>query len=59
MNTGSGSVYQANLGIGYQITKRLDLIGTIGKMKAVNGDFDANVYGLSLGYRFDLLSATK
>jgi hypothetical protein len=57
LNTGSGMVYQGNLNLGYQLNKSLSLIGSYGQMKASNGDFHAHVYGLSLAYQFNALSA--
>jgi hypothetical protein len=57
LNTGSGMVYQGNLNLGYQLNKSLSLIGSYGQMKAANGDFHAHVYGLSLAYQFNALSA--
>ena len=57
LNTGSGLVYQGNLNFGYQLNKSLSLIGSYGQMKATNGDFHAHVYGLSLAYQLNALSA--
>ena len=45
---GSGFVWQANAGIGYQLSKDMALMVTGGRIDAVNGDFAANVLGLSL-----------
>jgi hypothetical protein len=57
LNTGSGMVYQGNLNFGYQLNKSLSLIGSYGQMKAANSDFHAHVYGLSLAYQLNALSA--
>lgn len=57
MNTGSGMLYQGNMNIGYQFNKQLSLIASYGQMKAANGDFHAHVYGVSLAYQFNVLSA--
>ena len=56
LSNGSGLVYQANLGIGIHLSGSLDLMGTIGQLNAANGDLDAHVFGLSLGYSFGVLS---
>ncbi len=53
---GGGLVAQANAGIGYQINRSLSVMATAGRIKAVRGDFEANVLGLSLGYQFSLFS---
>ncbi len=57
LNTGSGMVYQGNMNLGYQLNKQLSLIASYGQMKAANGDFHAHVYGVSLAYQFNVLSA--
>lgn len=57
LNTGSGMVYQGNINLGYELNKHLALIGSYGKMKAVNGAFHAHVYGISLAYQFNALTA--
>jgi hypothetical protein len=59
LNTGSGMVYQGNLNFGYQLNQSLSLIGSYGQMKATKGDFHAHVYGLSLAYQFNALSASS
>lgn len=59
LNTGGGLVYQANLGLGYQLSKNLEVMGTVGQMKAAKGDFQANVYGVSLAYKFNALTFRK
>ena len=56
LSNGSGLVYQANLGIGVHLSDSLDLLGTIGQLNAANGDLDAHVFGLSLGYSFRVLT---
>lgn len=48
LTVGSGFVWQANAGIGYQVSKDVALMVTGGKIDAVNGDFAADVLGLSL-----------
>lgn len=57
LNTGSGMVFQGNLNLGYQLNKQLSLMASYGQMKAANGDFHAHVYGLSLAYQFNAMSA--
>lgn len=56
LNTGSGLIYQANLGLGYQLSKSLEIQGNLGEAKAANGDFRAHIIGLSLGYKFNALT---
>lgn len=57
LNTGSGLIYQANLGLGYQLSKSLEIQGNVGEAKAVNGNFRAHVLGFSLAYKFNALTA--
>lgn len=57
LNTGSGLVYQANLGLGFDLTKSLSLMGTVGRMNAVNGHLRANVVGISLAYEFRIFNS--
>jgi hypothetical protein len=59
LNTGGGLVYQANLGLGYQLNKNFEVMGTIGQMKAAKGEFHANVYGVSLAYKFNAMTFRK
>lgn len=56
LTVGSGLVGQANLNLGYRLTQALSLIGTVGYIKAFNGDFQACVVGLALGYQFRLFT---
>jgi hypothetical protein len=49
---GSGLVWQGNLGLGYDINPSLSLLASAGRMQAINGEFKANVIGLSVGYHF-------
>jgi hypothetical protein len=50
INAGSGFVTQANLNLGFILSPALALVGTVGRMEALNGDFKANVLGVSLAY---------
>ncbi len=56
---GSGLVYQGNIGLGYQLTPALSLMGSVGAIKSADGNFNANVAGVSLGYQFRLFSPTN
>lgn len=56
LSNGSGLVYQVNLGLGVRLSESLELLGTVGQLNAANGDLDAHVFGLSLGYSFRILS---
>lgn len=57
LNTGSGLIYQANLGLGYQLSKSLEIQGNVGEAKAANGDFRAHILGVSVAYKFNALTA--
>jgi hypothetical protein len=48
--TGGGLVGQLNLGLGYRLSKQLSVMGTVGTMTALGGDFKAKVLGLGLVY---------
>ena len=52
--TGNGAVWQASAGLGYRLTEDLSVTLSGGRMQAFQGDFAANVVGVSLGYRFGL-----
>ena len=52
--TGNGAVWQASAGLGYRVTEDLSVTLSGGRMQAFQGDFAANVVGVSLGYRFGL-----
>lgn len=56
INTGSGLVAQTNLNIGYEINPSLEILGTVGETKAINGEFRAHVIGMSLAYKLNVLS---
>ena len=47
-----GLVGQANLGIGYQLSKPLAILATVGSIDAARGPFKARVAGLALTYQF-------
>ena len=47
---GSGAVWQGNVGIGYRIGREFSLMVTGGRIGAFDGNFKANVLGVSLGY---------
>jgi hypothetical protein len=48
--TGGGLVGQLNVGLGYRLSKQLSVMGTVGTMTALGGDFKAKVLGLGLVY---------
>jgi hypothetical protein len=54
LDTGKGGVWQLNAGVGYRLTKDLDLMITGGRMQAFDGQFKANTITVGLGYRFGL-----
>ena len=56
LNTGMGGVWQLNAGVGYRLTKDLDITLTGGRMQAVDGQFKANTITVGLGYRFGLVN---
>jgi len=47
---GSGLVWQGNAGLGYDLGSSVSALVTAGRMEAFDGDFKANVLGLSLAY---------
>jgi hypothetical protein len=52
--TGNGAVWQLNAGVGYRLTENLSIALTGGRMQAFQGDFQANVIGVNLSYKFGL-----
>lgn len=52
VEVGGGFVWQANAGIGIEVTDAFSLHATVGHISAPSGEFDANVLGASIGYRF-------
>lgn len=53
---GGGLVWQANAGLGYQLSDEFSLIAQYGYMAAPKGNFRARVLSLSVGYNFTLFS---
>lgn len=49
---GGGLVAQGNASVGYRLNKALSIIATAGRIQAPQGDFKANVAGVSLAYQF-------
>lgn len=49
---GGGFVAQGNASLGYRLTQDLSLMATVGRVGSFEGNFQANVLGLSLGYDF-------
>ena len=49
---GGGFVGQGNASIGYRLGRDMSLMATVGRIESVEGNFQANVLGLSLGYDF-------
>jgi hypothetical protein len=56
LDTGRGGVWQLNAGVGYRLTKDVDLTLTGGRMQAIDGQFKANTITVGLGYRFGLVN---
>ncbi len=54
---GSGLVAQANASVGYRLNKSLSIIATAGRIEALQGDFKANVAGVSLAYQFSTFTS--
>lgn len=52
MEVGGGLIAQANASLGYHMTDYLSLLGTAGRIQAMQGKFKANVIGVSLAYQF-------
>jgi hypothetical protein len=49
---GSGLVSQVNASLGWRLSRSVNLLATAGRMQAANGEFRADVLGLSLAYQF-------
>lgn len=54
---GSGLVAQANASVGYRLNKALSIIATAGRIEALQGDFKANVAGVSLAYQLSTFTS--
>jgi hypothetical protein len=54
---GSGLVAQGNASVGYRLNKALSIIATAGRIEALQGDFKANVAGVSLAYQFSTFTS--
>ena len=57
LSVGSGLVAQANASVGYRLNKALSIIATAGRIEALQGDFKANVAGVSLAYQFSTFTS--
>lgn len=53
---GSGLVWQANAGLGYQFFDDFSLLAQYGYMSAIKGNFKAKVLSLSFAYNFTLFT---
>ena len=53
---GSGLVWQANAGLGYQLSDDFSLLAQYGYMSALKGDFKARVLSLSVAYHLTLFT---
>ena len=56
LQVGGGLVWQANGGLGYQITDKHSLIVSYGYMNAPKGQFKANVLSLAYAYNFSFFT---
>jgi hypothetical protein len=54
---GSGFVVQGNVSVGYRLNKDISIIATAGRIEAPQGDFKANVGGVSLAYQFSTFTS--
>lgn len=52
LRVGGGLVAQGNASLGYHISDSLSLMASAGRMQALQGDFKANIAGISLAYQF-------
>jgi hypothetical protein len=50
-------VAQGNASVGYRLSKSLSIIATAGRIEALQGDFKANVAGVSLAYQFSAFTS--
>ena len=57
LSVGSGLVAQGNASVGYRLNKALSIIATAGRIEALQGDFKANVAGVSLAYQFSAFTS--
>jgi hypothetical protein len=56
LRVGGGLVAQTNIGLGYQLTPKVGLLVTAGRMEASQGDFKAKVLGVSAVYHFSTVT---
>ena len=54
---GSGLVAQGNASVGYRLNNALSIIATAGRIEALQGDFKANLVGVSLAYQFSTFTS--
>ena len=56
LRSGGGLVYQVNANLGWQVNDQLAVLLGVGELKAAKGSLRAHVAGLSVAYRFNLLT---
>ncbi len=54
---GSGLVAQANASVGYRLNNAMSIMATAGRIEALQGNFKANVAGVSLAYQFSAFTS--
>ena len=54
---GSGLVAQGNASVGYRLNNALSIIATAGRIEALQGDFKANLVGVSFAYQFSTFTS--
>lgn len=52
LSVGGGFVGQANASLGYYLTNDISLMASVGRVASFEGNFEANVAGVSLAYDF-------
>jgi hypothetical protein len=57
LSVGGGLVTQANASLGYQLSKSLAVMATMGRFDATKGNMTSKVAGVSLAYQMSVLTA--
>lgn len=56
LNVGGGAVVQGNLSLGWQLSRSVSLMASVGHLEAPGGELRTQVAGLALGYSFSTFS---
>lgn len=55
IQSGEGSVIQPSIGVLYDLTRNYSLFGSVGQIKALNGELDTHMIEFGIQYRFNKL----